>query len=442
MKIVRVIACALLTLELFGTSAMAQANERGVAWIFGSGRTPFSKEERVTVIGQPRCAVSGFYLRASVTFTQPNGSLLPVVIESQNVRQRCGEGQTVAVRARVLQGLSNVIFQGDLRILNGQLSGELSDVGRSVGDRRRPLSLVVSGVPVLNQAAASFKDQASLYTSARRLIEADRIQVASNAYVNTDCSCSSGRVNVPFGGLKNYPVIGNSDPQNGGLTQCPAQRILMFAMERLGERFAGDIYYSPLTATFTGILTSGRNSRLVLHNVLIPPKDVACAPGCRNLCGNGRCEGEYTCAAENCPCAETPKTCPRDCSASMPGGSEPSKPLPGPQGAAPSTRTGDRSESNSRDEISVVIPPGDNSRGGAGSHAGNCATNNDCRKISSGMCCSQERFYKMGFESHWCMSTESMHRHESEAELTCMAPDGGIGGGNGGGPCANGECAP
>ncbi len=34
---------------------------------------------------------------------------------------------------------------------------------------------------------------------------------------------------------------------------------------------------------------------------------------CRDMCGNGRCE-EIVCEAVGCPCAETPTSCPGDCS--------------------------------------------------------------------------------------------------------------------------------
>lgn len=34
---------------------------------------------------------------------------------------------------------------------------------------------------------------------------------------------------------------------------------------------------------------------------------------CRNLCGNGSCE-EIVCMGTGCPCAETPQSCPQDCS--------------------------------------------------------------------------------------------------------------------------------
>lgn len=34
---------------------------------------------------------------------------------------------------------------------------------------------------------------------------------------------------------------------------------------------------------------------------------------CRDMCGNGRCE-EIVCEAVGCPCAETPTSCPDDCS--------------------------------------------------------------------------------------------------------------------------------
>jgi len=36
---------------------------------------------------------------------------------------------------------------------------------------------------------------------------------------------------------------------------------------------------------------------------------------CKNLCGDGICQ-EITCMAIGCPCPETPKTCPEDCSGS------------------------------------------------------------------------------------------------------------------------------
>lgn len=34
--------------------------------------------------------------------------------------------------------------------------------------------------------------------------------------------------------------------------------------------------------------------------------------GCKDLCGNGRCE-EIVCMAIGCPCAESHATCPKDC---------------------------------------------------------------------------------------------------------------------------------
>lgn len=37
--------------------------------------------------------------------------------------------------------------------------------------------------------------------------------------------------------------------------------------------------------------------------------------GCQNLCGNGSCE-EMVCMAVGCPCAESSKSCPEDCSGS------------------------------------------------------------------------------------------------------------------------------
>ncbi len=35
---------------------------------------------------------------------------------------------------------------------------------------------------------------------------------------------------------------------------------------------------------------------------------------CKDSCGNGVCE-QIVCQAEGCPCAESPKSCPQDCSA-------------------------------------------------------------------------------------------------------------------------------
>ena len=37
---------------------------------------------------------------------------------------------------------------------------------------------------------------------------------------------------------------------------------------------------------------------------------------CKDLCGDGICQ-EIVCLAEGCPCAETPRTCPQDCSADV-----------------------------------------------------------------------------------------------------------------------------
>ncbi|MCB0319315.1 MAG: hypothetical protein KDD60_00235 [Bdellovibrionales bacterium] len=34
---------------------------------------------------------------------------------------------------------------------------------------------------------------------------------------------------------------------------------------------------------------------------------------CKNLCGDGRCQ-QMVCMALGCPCAETPESCPEDCS--------------------------------------------------------------------------------------------------------------------------------
>lgn len=34
---------------------------------------------------------------------------------------------------------------------------------------------------------------------------------------------------------------------------------------------------------------------------------------CKDMCGNGTCE-EIVCMGTGCPCAETPQTCPQDCS--------------------------------------------------------------------------------------------------------------------------------
>lgn len=35
--------------------------------------------------------------------------------------------------------------------------------------------------------------------------------------------------------------------------------------------------------------------------------------GCRDLCGDGDCQ-EIVCMADGCPCAESPESCPKDCS--------------------------------------------------------------------------------------------------------------------------------
>lgn len=43
------------------------------------------------------------------------------------------------------------------------------------------------------------------------------------------------------------------------------------------------------------------------------PHQAESQKACRDMCGNGRCE-EIVCEAVGCPCAETPASCPSDCS--------------------------------------------------------------------------------------------------------------------------------
>ncbi|MGA1192458.1 MAG: hypothetical protein ACO3XO_09275 [Bdellovibrionota bacterium] len=44
-----------------------------------------------------------------------------------------------------------------------------------------------------------------------------------------------------------------------------------------------------------------------------PVGEATSQKGCRDTCGNGRCE-EIVCEAVGCPCIETPTSCPDDCS--------------------------------------------------------------------------------------------------------------------------------
>ena len=37
---------------------------------------------------------------------------------------------------------------------------------------------------------------------------------------------------------------------------------------------------------------------------------------CKNRCGNGICE-QIVCEGEGCPCAESPRSCPEDCTVSL-----------------------------------------------------------------------------------------------------------------------------
>ncbi len=64
---------------------------------------------------------------------------------------------------------------------------------------------------------------------------------------------------------------------------------------------------------------SGKNQNGAPSKKVPPKRDVGI---CRDLCGNGKCE-EVVCLGENCPCPETPKSCPADCNKT------PIPPIPG-----------------------------------------------------------------------------------------------------------------
>lgn len=72
-----------------------------------------------------------------------------------------------------------------------------------------------------------------------------------------------------------------------------------------------------LLLAFVMLLAVGAGCLPVLENPAAEPdgdsNSVDETPICEDTCGNGTCE-EIVCQGSGCPCAETPQSCPQDCS--------------------------------------------------------------------------------------------------------------------------------
>lgn len=58
------------------------------------------------------------------------------------------------------------------------------------------------------------------------------------------------------------------------------------------------------------------DGRTFIDNKIYPSQNKNRQKGCKNMCGNGVCE-QIVCAALDCPCPETPHSCPQDCAPSL-----------------------------------------------------------------------------------------------------------------------------